>query len=291
MTNKPKVLYKYTTAEVGLKILETQTIRFSNPKTFNDPYDCNMPIIFKNSKKLDNEFFINLNKKIQKYLNLDQETVVKLNNELQNLKNINISISPNDYLSIILEPLKEDMRILSLSKINNNLLMWGHYAKNHTGIVIEFNTNYKFFKHLIKIEYSNQIPKLKNFLINDLCLSNSTSIKELRMLFHTKSIDWKYEQEFRFEISLNHLYKEFVSSPENILLYPKFFEEIENKNDYIHPYIAPECVNAVYMGINVNIIDENKILNLIKNKYPHTKIYKAFLSENEFKVEFEEIIK
>ncbi len=71
MTNKPKVLYKYTTAEVGLKILETQTIRFSNPKTFNDRYDCNMPIIFKNSKKLDNNCFINLNKKVREYLNLD----------------------------------------------------------------------------------------------------------------------------------------------------------------------------------------------------------------------------
>ena len=31
---KPKVLYKYTTFDTGLKIQETQTIRFSNPKTF-----------------------------------------------------------------------------------------------------------------------------------------------------------------------------------------------------------------------------------------------------------------
>lgn len=32
---KPKVLYKYTTFDTGLKILETQTLRFSNPKLFS----------------------------------------------------------------------------------------------------------------------------------------------------------------------------------------------------------------------------------------------------------------
>lgn len=288
---KSSVLYKYTTAEVGLKILETQTIRFSNPKTFNDPYDCNMPIIFNNSKELNSEFFINLNKKVHNYVSLDQETINKLNNELQNLENSDIFINPNQYLDIILQPLKDDMRVLSLSKTNNNLLMWGHYAKNHTGIAIGFNTNYKFFKHPIKIKYSHKIPKLKNYLINDLCLTNHNALQELRLLFHTKSIDWKYEQEFRFEIGLNHLYKEFISSPKNISLFPKFFEEIKNKNDFIHPYIAPECVNSVYIGLYTNIIDCYKIISIVRNKYPHAKIYRAFLSKNEFKVEFEEIEK
>lgn len=32
---KPKVLYKYTTFDTGLKILETQTLRFSNQKLFS----------------------------------------------------------------------------------------------------------------------------------------------------------------------------------------------------------------------------------------------------------------
>ena len=67
MTNKPKVLYKYTTPEVGLKILETQTIRFSNPKTFNDPYDSDMPIVFENPQKLTKEYFINLCLELKKH--------------------------------------------------------------------------------------------------------------------------------------------------------------------------------------------------------------------------------
>lgn len=292
-TNKPKVLYKYATAEVGLKILETQTIRFSNPITFNDPYDCCMPIIFKNAKNLDNSFFINLNKKIREIVNLDEETIIKLDNELQNLNDDNnaLSICPDKYLNIILQPLKEDMRVLSLSKNNNNLLMWGHYAQNHKGTAIGFNTNYKFLRNLIEIKYSKTIPKLRNALINDLYLISIDALKELRMLFHTKSIDWKYEQEYRFEIGLNHLYRQFVLNPNYITLYPQFFEEIKNKKDFIHPYFTSECINSVYLGINMDIDNENNIINLIKNKYPHTKIYKAFLSEFEFKVDFKEIIK
>ncbi len=169
--------------------------------------------------------------------------------------------------------------------------MWGHYTKNHTGIVIEFNTNYKFFRNLIKISYDNEIPKLKDSLINDLCLTNTTAREELRRLFLTKSIHWKYEQEYRFELSLNHLYREFLSSPNNIALFPQFFKEIKNKNDFVHPYTAPNCINAVYLDVNITEENEKKIKTLIKTKFPHAKIYRAFLSENEFKVEFKEIIK
>lgn len=103
------------------------------------------------------------------------------------------------------------------------------------------------------------------------------------------SIDWKYEQEYRFEIGLNHLYKQFLTFPEYITLYPQFFKEIKNKNDFIHPYITPECINAVYLGKNVNIIDEYRVVALVRNKYLHAKIYRAFLSDTEFKVNFKEI--
>lgn len=291
--NKPEVLYKYTTFEVGMKILETQTIRFSNPKTFNDPYDCNMPVIFKNLQKLNKDFFIQLNNQVREYIDLKTDIIAKLDYELENLSNFDntATINANDYLNSILKPFKEDMRILSTSKVNNNLLMWGHYANNHTGIVIGFNTDYKFFKNPQKIKYSenNEFQRLKNALINDILLKRKTSVEELKTYFHTKSADWNYEKEYRFEFSVNNLHKEFISFPDYIKLYPKFFEEIKNKNDYIHPYIIPQCVDSIYIGLNANIVDESKIINLAKNKYPDTKIYKADLSKKEFRIEFNPI--
>ncbi len=288
---KPKVLYKYTTFETGLKILETQTIRFSNPTTFNDPYDCNIPIKLKDSVDLDSDFFITLNNQIREYTNSDTLIKDKLDKELEILKNSKekLKINADIFLNKILTHFKEDMRVLSLSSTNSNLLMWGHYAKNHTGIAIGFDTSYKFFRNVIKIKYKKEQPRLGKSLINDLTLESPKALEELRLFFHTKSFDWRYEQEYRCEMGINHLYNEFLSKPSFITMFPAFFKEIENKNNFVHPYITPECVKAIYLGSRIDISNEPKIINIVQNKYTHAKIYKAFLSDTEFKIKFKQI--
>lgn len=288
---KPKVLYKYTTFETGLRILETQTIRFSNPTTFNDPYDCNIPIKLKDSVDLDSDFFITLNNEIREYINSDTLIKDKLDKELEILKNSKekLKINADIFLNKILTPFKEDMRVLSLSNTNCNLLMWGHYAKNHTGIAIGFDTSYKFFRNIIKIKYKKEQPRLGKYLINDLILKSPKALEQLRLFFHTKSFDWRYEQEYRCEMGINHLYKEFLSTPSFITMFPAFFNEIENKNNFVHPYITPECVKAIYLGSRIDISNEQKIINIVQNKYTRAKIYKAFLSDTEFKIKFKQI--
>lgn len=36
----PTKVYKYTSTETCEKILENQSIQFTNPSQFNDPFDC-----------------------------------------------------------------------------------------------------------------------------------------------------------------------------------------------------------------------------------------------------------
>lgn len=293
MTNKPKVLYKYTTAEVGLKILETQTIRFSNPKTFNDPYDSDMPIVFENPKKLTKEYFIRLSSNTKKYARLGLNERNLLNDVISLLKNDshNFKLNPNSYLAEALKPFKQDMRILSLSNNNSNILMWGHYANSHKGIVIGFNTTEMFFRHPRKINYANDIPKLGSALINDLILTKDESLEEFKMLLQTKSADWKYEEEYRCIFSVHRNYTFFSKNPSVCKMHPNYIKELKNKENFIHQPFSSKCLNSVYIGLNTNIIDCHKIVAIVRNKYPQAKIYRAFLSENEFKVEFEEIIK
>jgi hypothetical protein len=63
-----------------------------------------------------------------------------------------------------------------------NLLMWSHYASEHKGLVVGFDTsNYFFRQDLYKVTYKNQ-------RIGDI------TDKEL---LTTKSNDWMYEKEFR----------------------------------------------------------------------------------------------
>ncbi len=48
---------------------------------------------------------------------------------------------------------------LSLSATNRNTLMWSHYAHNHKGYVLGFDSNHSFFSYgTIKIDYSETRP-------------------------------------------------------------------------------------------------------------------------------------
>jgi len=91
--------------------------------------------------------------------------------------------------------------ICSLTRDPLNMLMWSHYAKNHTGFVIEFNIpeeSYspnisalqlaKFLVPTDKVEY-----KLKRPIIR----FDDAPSNQVTKQFLTKSLVWKYEQEER----------------------------------------------------------------------------------------------
>lgn len=289
---KPNVLYKYTTIETGLKILETQTIRFSNPKTFNDPYDSNMPIVLGENFKITRDYYINFCNYLIKHPEIELPETCDLNNMLNILKN-----TPNfDYktdakglIEKMTDSLRNNMRVLSLSAVNDSILMWGHYSDCHKGIVIGFNTRQMFFKNTNKIQYSKKIPKIKGYMIKDIAMEKEESIEELKKLFCVKYSDWEYEQEYRsaFDVIKNY---EFLSQNTYVCnTWPNLIKELKERCNYIHQPFSLNCIDSIYLGSKTNIIDEYTIVNLVKNKYPQSKIYRASLSDTEFKIKFKQI--
>ncbi|QNM92176.1 DUF2971 domain-containing protein [Aliarcobacter cryaerophilus] len=85
-----------------------------------------------------------------------------------------------------LEINKERFKTCSLSKINDNKLMWSHYAKEHTGICI----GYKF------LYLPNYIGKEK-VLYKDTNIPEKDIFKSIMDYWRIKSEDWEYEQEVR----------------------------------------------------------------------------------------------
>ena len=85
-----------------------------------------------------------------------------------------------------LEINKERFKTCSLSKINDNKLMWSHYAKEHTGICI----GYKF------LYLPNYVGKEK-VLYKDTNIPEKDIFKSIMDYWRIKSEDWEYEQEVR----------------------------------------------------------------------------------------------
>lgn len=283
--------YKYVSIETGLKILENQTIRFSNPKSFNDPYDSDMPIVFKNQKILNNKYYITLlqNLKTQSCDLLPEG--YDIDEEITKFKNSKIELKKNGdiFLKELLSVTKKYMRVLSLSQKNNNILMWGHYANSHTGIVIGFKKSLEIFRLARKVKYRNTVYQLSEELLNDPFLNNIKSRKELNRLLLTKSSDWKYEKEYRciFDVVLE--YNKCKNNKGLKKQYPQLIKELEEKQDFIHIPFSISCVDSIYLGVKIDKKFKDSLLELLKFKYPVAKIYQGVLSEKSFEVIFNEI--
>ena len=104
--------------------------------------------------------------------------------------------------------------IFSLSEVPDDLLMWAHYAANHTGFVLEFNREHTWFcAHrpegddcgtLKKVSYADE--------------PSSPYLAELKAheVFYTKGKKWEYEREWRI---IRRLAESSMSPSEGVFLF------------------------------------------------------------------------
>lgn len=91
------------------------------------------------------------------------------------------------------------IRSFCLGKSKNrhikNILMWSHYADNHTGFCIK----YKFSKHFIKQEENPQYEHmyLKKIIYTNKKVDISSKSIDSNLAYATKNKIWKYENEVR----------------------------------------------------------------------------------------------
>jgi hypothetical protein len=176
----PMFLYKYRDfGEFTNDIIMHSQFYFSPPKSFNDPFDCNL--FFKESyskeeiDKYKNDFLIrnpSINPKI-----LDNHF-----NDNGDTFHCKLKESRSQLI--------ENTGILALSKNYKSITMWSHYSKNHEGLVFELDVkkDYSFFYMFGIVDYIEEYELLSYA---------EDPRKELYNLFTTKYIDWKYEEEIR----------------------------------------------------------------------------------------------
>jgi hypothetical protein len=185
-----------------------------------------------------------------------------------------------DFNSEFLEKAFNKVGIVSFSETNDNLLMWSHYADNHQGIVVTFDTSHDFFieddsksRHLGRIHYrKDRMKALPQKLENGFHMSDSTRI------YFEKSDEWIYEKEHRlmsdlyaadatlctseyYDKRLRHKHPGY--EPEAVTDKLVSINDIENKcHDASDPEVLcmlkvpPECILSVICGANMP--DEQK---------------------------------
>jgi hypothetical protein len=134
--NNVRYLYKYLPYSKGsLEVLKSETLKYTCPLEFNDPFDCSpayneevIDQLLDNRKDLVDEIA-----KREGWHPDDYENKVKEKSSIleENFEEIN-----KDTLKTI--------GIVSLSRNPKNILTWSHYAKNHTGFVVGFRIPKKY---------------------------------------------------------------------------------------------------------------------------------------------------
>ena len=137
--------------------------------------------------------------------------------------------------------------------------MWSHYAEEHTGIVIGFDSS--CFDHLYKVIYAD-----KRVILPLSSTVNRETMKSFaEKVMTTKSSQWQYEEEWRQIICSNN-----VEKNGNLLLKP----------------FPMKSVLSVYFGCRMSDEHKQKIQSIIL-RYPNLKVIQAKLHQSDFALEFD----
>jgi len=187
--------YKYLPFDEGsLRIITDGTIKFTQPSKLNDPFDCS-PDVDTGSIADYLKTRPDLLRRAGEVLNLSPEQLAK--EEPAMIKRLETAAESG----VFGQPASDKVGICSLTRDPLNLLMWAHYARHHTGFVVEFDiplvvadvdrpptdrlldwlmpqvVEYKVVKPIVSFFDDKEAKTRKQFLI--------------------KGEDWRYEQEER----------------------------------------------------------------------------------------------
>jgi hypothetical protein len=174
-----RVIYKYMTFDTALKIIESNSLLFSTPLNFNDPFDLTNGLI---DVSFNKEI---LKKWIYRFGHLTRQEKRDLFN-----KSIQSPSKAYEMFNTKLDEFKRTAGITCFSKSYMKTLMWSHYADKHSGICLGFNIVPIGMENftLLEVNYADNIKPL-NFFVN--------KHNAFWYWVYTKSSVWSYEEEVR----------------------------------------------------------------------------------------------
>ncbi|MEM7803286.1 MAG: DUF2971 domain-containing protein [Pseudomonadota bacterium] len=240
-----RFLYKYRAIdpESDLSIERLRSIVvggelwFSSPLDFNDPFDMSMSIVLGGSAKDKRRRYDAILKENGVPFKKRQEMVGRL------------ARTPTQDIERLLRDSHTKQLgttgVFSFAGDPRNILMWSHYAQDHSGVCLQFERarDYQFLSAALLVRYSPDFP------VVDWTSDFQESLSEVLL---RKFDGWAYEKEERI-IRLGEA------------------NSIQR--------VQPEALTAIIMGCRISSASEKVISNLMAERlsagYPLVRIYRA----------------
>lgn len=271
------MLFKYLPID-RVDVLENLKIRFSPLMSLNDPFECQPLVDMKNeSDQFLAQMLRDLDRlwektateeKTEENRKILEETRAELIADVQ--KNTNSFVVGQELMA----RLSDDLGVLSLSRTEDNLLMWSHYADEGKGLVIGFDDEHEFFKQPslagtptrpIPVVYTNKRSKIV-----------PGEDRYYEKLLCEKPRDWAYEEEER-------LFRAFLTKEGSL-------GKDAYGMDVILTSLPKETIKVVYLGYSISKESKIRTLAAIKENDIPCNIFQARVSFDEYKIELSEQI-
>jgi Protein of unknown function (DUF2971) len=250
--------FKYVCSEVGGIIIKNGTLRWSTPALLNDVFDMQFDFQLRLERQAAVNAFWKLKNVSYEEFSGDQEISDAIEASVNQLKACIAERSKQ-----ILNQFTND-KILCLSDIPDSLLMWSHYARNHSGMVLRFTdqTTGNPLLRARRVQYLDRMPSLFDEDTLSRMLAGGKGLDARRIMdevIYTKSSHWAYEREWRVYAGIGR------SS--------NLYEDV--------PFNARE-LDGVIFGVRTPEDKKGALVELLKVRYPHVELLQAKVSSEVF---------
>lgn len=289
----PETLYKYTSLRTAKLVLENQTIRWTTPATLNDPYDIQFDLrsdIDKNKVIEDS-----LNKcwsiysgdmecaeahTLAIFMKLFRQACPGITKEFffekfrpgihESLDIMDRNVAKTNQLA---RAMLSTSKILCLTDLPTNQLMWAYYAEGNRGVVLRFeqapgaDSPYRLAK---EVKYRKEMPRiftedeLSDFLSGISVFNQQQRVDDL---IYTKSEAWSHEREWRL-----------------------YSGNGRNKDaPYEDVTFGHRELTGVILGCRMNEQERIEVVELVKRLYPHAETLQAVTRNHTYDLELIQI--
>lgn len=262
--------YKYRPINENTeKIFTGNEIYFSSPSSFNDPFDGQIGFAPPRTHPEKIEYFASVLIR-QRYAT----SKIKARKLARSKYRAQLA-SDSHWREMTQAPVRtfSQMGVYCLSELNDNILMYSHYAGNHTGVCLEFEARVgePLFAAAQKVMYSTEYPTIT--------MATESEFDRTWTLLLTKANGWSYEKEWR--IALVPVDVDFPPDADPIV------HELP-KGPGTHSF-PPAALTGVIFGCRAKEKDKDRYRSILRERKIPLVIHEARKKEREFGLEILEI--
>ncbi|WP_160167633.1 DUF2971 domain-containing protein [Vibrio rotiferianus] len=199
-------------------------------------------------------------------------------------------------------PIFHHYGIFCLSGKRDNILMWSHYASNHTGFVIGFDANHPFFNQNLNDScFTKAIGNVEKVEYKqDKRRATSSAFESW---FLQKAKDWEYEDEYRMILPVKNadriMFKAEMDDWGKVIKEARFATDEERRllaeNNYIGEGFIPlfsvpeSAIVSLTLGAQCDLSKQLDLVDYFSAFNPELEVGRMSIASDTFELEYSQL--